>query len=375
MTSGGDSGTPVDAGELIAMLERFRRRCAMPAVGAALVTIGEAPRVAVVGQRVRGRPEPVTARDRWHIGSCAKAMTATLVGRLVDRGVVGWTATLPGLFPDLGGRIDPCWNEITLAQVLTHRAGLPANLSPTELASAQVDRRPLTEQRTAVVAAALSRPAGAVGRFCYSNLGYIVVGAAIERLTGMPYENALVDEVLRPLGVSSAGFGAPTGPHPWGHQPRRMLLSGGVGRGPAVDPTSTGGDIPDNPPVMSPAGRVHLALADWARFLRVFIAPDQDLLRPATMTMITTPAPGPGTRQAMGWASAADRNVAYGQQGSNRLWVATALVAADRRSVAAVVCNDGRTRLLLATARLATALLPSPAGNRARGHPRGSPMN
>lgn len=359
--------TTIHAGEVTATIDRFRRRCAVPAVGAALITANEAPTIAAVGQRVRNRPDHVTPQDRWHIGSCAKSMTAALIARLVERGTTHWSATIPELFADLGDRIDRSWNDITLAQLLTHRSGLQANLAHTQLDAAATDPRPITEQRTAAAAGALSRPAREPRSFRYSNLGYIVVGAAIERLTGHDYETALTDEILRPLGISSAGFGAPTGSQPWGHHPRRVLTSrlfiGGVGRGTAADPATTSGiAASDNPPVMSPAGRLHLALADWARFIRIFIDPDQRMLQPASIATLTTPPPGRGTRQAMGWANAADHRVAFGQQGSNQCWVATALIAADRRSASAVVCNDGRARLLLSTARLATELLPTAGG-------------
>ena len=64
----------------------------------------------------------------------------------------------------------------------------------------------------------------------------------------------------------------------------------------------------------------------------------------------------------MGWAIPTGRRwgsgrIAYAQQGSNRYWVATALVGASRRSAALIVCNDGRTRLLAASAKLAADLL------------------
>ncbi len=49
--------------------------------------------------------------------------------------------------------------------------------------------------------------------------------------------------------------------------------------------------------------------------------------------------------------------IAYGQQGSNRNWVAAALVGVGRRHAALVVCNDGRRRVLVESAKLADELL------------------
>ena len=348
-----------DEGVLAPRLSRFRDRYGVPAVGAAIVTTGAPPAIVTVGARVRGGAEPVTDGDRWHVGSCGKSMTAALVARLVERGTTAWDATLPELFGDLGGGMHPAWRQVTLSQVLLHRAGLPANLSRRELLAAQTDSRPVTEQRGAVAAGVLTRPPRRPGRFRYSNLGYIVVGAAVERLTGRSYEAALSDQVLHPLGITSAGFGAPDGADPWGHRPGALR----IGRGPAVDPADTAGPhASDNPPVMSPAGRLHLDLGDWSRFVRLFIEPGGELLRPSSVATLTTLPPVKGAQQAMGWAVPTGRRwgsgrIAYGQQGSNRNWVATALVGAGRRSAALVACNDGRTRLLAASAMLAADLL------------------
>jgi D-alanyl-D-alanine carboxypeptidase len=123
-------------------------------------------------------------------------MTAALVARLVERGATDWEAPLPQLLGDLGDFIHPAWDEITLSQLLLHRAGLPPNMTRRDLIAAQTDPRPVTEQRRAAAASALARHPRRPGRFRYSNLGYVVAGTAIERLTGRSYEDALGHELL-----------------------------------------------------------------------------------------------------------------------------------------------------------------------------------
>jgi hypothetical protein len=60
----------------------------------------------------------------------------------------------------------------------------------------------------------------------------------------------------------------------------------------------------------------------------------------------------------MGWAPAHGvGNASFGQQGSNMLWVATALIDARRERTAMVVCNEGRAKLLAQTPHLALRLL------------------
>jgi CubicO group peptidase (beta-lactamase class C family) len=336
-----------------------RTKHRIPSLGAAIVTAddGGDPPAWVEGTRIRGREDPATTDDRWHIGSCAKAMTAALYARLVERGRASWDATLPELFPDLEP-IDPGWRGTPIDRVLTHRAGLAANLDRADLDAWFDDARPIGDQRSDAAMRALSPPPRKPGSFRYSNLGYIVAGAAIERIVGGSWEEAVTEEVLSPLGITSAGFGAPTGNQPWGHRARWLRM----GAGAPVDPGSaaTPNVRADNPPVMGPAGRIHLALADWARFIRVFLADGGELLSHASISKLTTPPGGRGQQQGMGWAAPPGRlaqDVALGQQGSNTAWVATALIASTWDRAALVVCNDGRGRMLAVTGQLGIALL------------------
>src|SRR5499426_3325593 len=79
----------------------------------------------VAGVRKRGTAERITIADRFSLGSCTKAMTATLVAMLVEQGRLNWTTTLGELFADTVKPIHPAWEKVTLRQVLAHRAGLP----------------------------------------------------------------------------------------------------------------------------------------------------------------------------------------------------------------------------------------------------------
>jgi CubicO group peptidase (beta-lactamase class C family) len=329
----------------------------VPAVGGAVVTRDGDPNLEVLGERVRGGGDPVASTDGWHLGSCGKSMTAALYARLVERGDAAWGARLPDLFPDLGCELHPGWAAITIDDVFVSQAGLPANLSRSSMRASWRDARPIREQRTDVAARALAEPPRRPGRFLYSNLGYIVIGAAIERITDLPFESALVTQVLEPLGISSAGFGPP--PQIWGHAGRMLALGPlglvDLGGGKPADPERAESD---NPPVMSPAGRAHLCLEDWARFHRVFLTGGGELLRPQSVARLLTTAPGRGPRQALGWAPVRGRiDASFGQQGSNTAWVATALIDRARERTAMVVCNAGSARLLRRTPKLALQML------------------
>jgi CubicO group peptidase (beta-lactamase class C family) len=330
-------------------LETFRDRHRVPAVGVAIVARDGTVSVRVAGVLHRGSDEPVRPDDRWHIGSCAKALTAALWARLVEAGHTSWDAPLGSFFPDLG--VHPGWMERTVAEALTCTAGVRANPSRRDMKAAYVDTRDPGEQRTDAVHRALATAPRNSGRFLYSNLGYVVVGAAVDRVAGVPYEAALQTHLLDPLGVTTAGFGPP--PRVWGQAPRLLAATVAAGRGSPMSPDNVRSD---NPPLFTPAGRLHLTLADWSRFHAMVLADGHDILRRETIERLLT-APR-GGRMTMGWAPAPQLDgVRLAMQGSNTMWSAAALMSADGERTALVVANDGRTRILTGTALLAHRLV------------------
>lgn len=305
------------------------------------------------GVRAAGGDNPVTAGDQWHLGSNTKAMTTMLYARLVEDGRAGWGAILPELFPDL--EMDPSWADATVEDLMTHRAGLLDETvldSPTRMAGF-TDERPLDEQRTDLAGRALAAPpAGEPGAFAYGNLNYILVGAAIERITGTTWEDAIRAGLFAPLGMTSAGFGAPMGDQPRGH---RDVFG-------QVIPVEPGQPGSDNPAFLGPAGTAHMTLEDYGRFLALFLTGGGGFVTAETIAHLTTPPEG--ADYALGWIARADSPLTGGamlaHEGSNTLWHMTAIVAPERGLVAVAASND-HTRGGPATQRLAAALIrPAP---------------
>ena len=115
------------------------------------------------GVRKRGTAERITLDDRFHIGSCTKAMTATLVAMLVEDGKLNWTTTLGQLFADRVKLMHPTWEKVTLRHVLAHRAGLrlePDGAAQVFYELVRPPRAPLgtlPQQRLEIARQALSR--------------------------------------------------------------------------------------------------------------------------------------------------------------------------------------------------------------------------
>ncbi|MEF3404728.1 serine hydrolase domain-containing protein [Agromyces sp. CCNWLW203] len=139
-----------------------------------------------------GAGEPVTAATRFDLASVTKPIVgAALIGELNARGL---DPTLPAaeLLPEFEDRR---WRSTTVAQLLGHTAGLPAEW---------LDRDPDPEARRFRAGSRPEFPAGAVHR--YSCVGYIWAGLAVEALAGAGLDEVVRQRVLDPIGMRSTGF-------------------------------------------------------------------------------------------------------------------------------------------------------------------------
>lgn len=320
------------ADSLDQQLETLRASAGIPALGGAIVTVDGLLWSGVTGLRQQGGTTPVTLSDRWHLGSNTKAMTAVLYAGLIEDGRAAWGMTVPQLFPDLD--IDPAWASTTVEQLMGHRAGLlDQTVMLGWMSGAWAPNADVREVRTALARTVFSAPpTGEPGAFAYSNAGYILVGAAIERITGEPWEATIRRELFDRLGMTSAGFGAPLGDNAWGHQGTAVT---------SKDPATLGSD---NPPGLGPAGTVHASLEDYARFLRLFLSDGAGWLHGHSMVQLTTPLSGSGQPYALGWGVLTGQPWSGGgpaltHDGSNTLWLARAVVAPARGAAAICVAN------------------------------------
>lgn len=296
--------------------------------GSALVALG------ATGVRRLGATDPIQISDQIHLGSCTKAMTATLLGVLVERGLLKASSTLAGVFPEYAARMQPDYQTATLSHLLTHRAGLPHDADNWWRLPG---RNPTTQRYAALEQLTASRPAFKPGtRYAYSNAGYVLAGLMAEQVTGMPWEVLIRQEVFTPLNMFSTGFGPPGADsvqgknQPYGHH----LVRG------KIEPIRH-----DNPPCMGPAATVHCTMADWAKFAILHLRGERDgskILRRETLRDLHTPPRG--TEYAGGWF-VLNRPWAKGRtlmhSGSNTYWHATIWLAPVRDFGLLVATNQG----------------------------------
>jgi CubicO group peptidase (beta-lactamase class C family) len=287
----------------------------LPGMIAAIADSSGILQIESAGVRKIGSSEAITNEDLFHLGSCGKAMTSALMAMLVGENELQWESTLIEVFPELKDTILPDYEDMTIHQLLTHRAGMEDPSG--ELA--EHDDPDIRGRRYLYLKDVLKIPSSVPpGEYKYSNLGYFVAGVMAERVTGKSWEELMEERIFGPLGMNSAGFGTPgtTGlvDQPWGH---RKVDN-------AWEPSQT-----DNPEEIGPAGTVHCSVEDWVRFLTLFLKRDDTvILERGQIEKLTEPVDD----YACGWW-VVERDWANGtvltHNGTNTRWFVAAWLAPE----------------------------------------------
>lgn len=322
------------ASDLRGVLSEAAEGTDVPGAGVLIIRNHAIADQAVYGVRRLGGAAPVAPGDLWNIGSDGKALTAVMVARLVEKGVLSWEASLDALLPDMAAGMRPEYRAVTLRQLLTHASGLPANIVDEDILNSLLydeSSASLSERRKAYVARALQdEPEARAGRFSYSNTGFIVAAVIAERASGKTYESLMQDEVFKPLAMNSAGFGLTPADGNVGHVDDRIAVPRDA-----------------NPAFFAPAGNIYMSLEDWARFCidQLKGAKGQGaLLKPETYAFMQT-APS-GHPVSMGWfvrdSMAGLSGPVFFHQGSDGNWFAVVALFPASGSGVLAVANAGK---------------------------------
>lgn len=274
---------------LNAMLQPYLARHGLPALAAAVAKGGQIVAAGAVGTRRAGQDIPVTLGDRFHIGSDTKAMTALLAGMLVEEGKLRWNSNPAEVFPELAPEMDPGFATVTLEQLLSHSSGVPADNAEVVavLKEGIFQDGNLNHMRAFVVRQWSKKPLASPpgSQFRYSNMGYLIAGAMIERAAGITWDELIVARLFLPLGLTTAGLGcqstlgrvdAPLG-HVMINGQAQALLAGPNG---------------DNMTILGPAGIAHMSITDFARWAAWNAGEGRRgpaLVKPETLRRLHTP--------------------------------------------------------------------------------------
>jgi CubicO group peptidase (beta-lactamase class C family) len=151
----------------------------------------------------------------------------------------------------------------------------------------------------------------------------------------MSYETLIRERLFKPLRMDSAGFGMPATvgkiDQPYGHLVRLTFLV-------PIPP----GPEADNPPAITPAGRVHLSILDFAKYASFQLGTmENSPLTRESLEFLHTPVP-PGKDYSVGWINL-ERKWAGGtalmHNGSNTMNYAVMWLAPDKKFAAVAACN------------------------------------
>ncbi len=142
---------------------------------------------------------PMMPAHRFRIASHSKTFTATALMLLVEDGRARLDDPVVQYVPWLRGHRDERWPHVTLRQLLSHGAGVIRDGRETDywqlvrpfpdraqFESEMLDNDLVLENNT---------------RLKYSNYGYTLLGLVVEAVSGQPYNQFVVDRIIRPLGL------------------------------------------------------------------------------------------------------------------------------------------------------------------------------
>jgi CubicO group peptidase (beta-lactamase class C family) len=272
---------PASAEDLEPVLAKAMEGSKVPATGILVIRNAKFSGEGVRGVRQNDGTDPVRLDDVWHIGSDGKAMTATLIARLVDRGVLSWSTPLDQMLPELAARRNPQYRSVTLLELLSHHSGLPHDIADGKVLQTMfADKTPasLAQRRYAYISRVLQEaPVASTTASSYSNTGRIIAAVIAERATGSSFEDLIRKEVFISLGMRRVGFG---------------VTRPGQNLGHVAGKPATREVIPD---FFAPAGNMYMPLHDWALFCIDQINGANGggkLLKPQTYRLMQTAQPG-----------------------------------------------------------------------------------
>jgi len=242
----------------------------------------------------RGEDFDVKPATLFDLASISKAVaTTTMAMILYERGLLELEAPVIGVVPefmaDTCEEPDPRRRDVTFRMLLAHSSGLPA------YEKLFLEAHSRDELMRAAFITSLSADPGM--RAEYSDVGFIVLGAALERLAGESLDLFCQREVFGPLAMIHSTFNPPADAR--GQIPptaddrtfRKRIIQGEV--------QDENASVLDG--VAGHAGLFSTA-EDLARFAHAMLHGGQSILRPETVALFTrresTP---PGTSHALGW--------------------------------------------------------------------------
>ncbi len=245
---------PTTLDEFVASATRVLEETGVPGAGLALVGQHGVEWAGGVGHADRDRKTLVTADTHFRAGSISKSFVAMALVQLSEDGRLDLDAALEEVAPDI--RVDNPWQDtdpVRVIHVLQHTAGFDDMHFKDRYLPGGAPPPPLAEVLTLTTAARRVRWRPGT-RTAYSNVGYGVAGALIEKVAGEPYEDVIKREIFDPLAMATSSFRLTS-------EDLATMATGYGDAGPVGYPQI----------YLRPAGNLHTSAGELARFVQMLL--------------------------------------------------------------------------------------------------------
>jgi CubicO group peptidase (beta-lactamase class C family) len=269
--------TPSWLAGLDGWLEAQRAAWQVPGLAVALIKDGVPAYQQVFGVRSVLTGEPVTGQTLFRGASTTKAVTAAVLARLVESGMLDWDRPVGTWLPGFRTAGGAAYDSISLRDMLCHRTGLPRHdlvwYGQDGMTHADVlARLPFLPPRAPLRAA-----------YQYNNIMVILAAHAAEVASGRTYSELAAAHITGPLAMARTHFSVPD-----------MAAD----RDHAVGHTWSGSDAPTvmplrNDTALGPAGGINTTIGDYARWAQMLLGngslAGRQVLLPASLATLWEP--------------------------------------------------------------------------------------
>lgn len=250
------------------LLQKVRMEYNMPAMAAAVITKDEIKAIGVTGVRRIYTKDKVKLSDRFHMGSTTKAITAHWAAALVESEFITWETKILDVFPHWEDDALKTYHNVTLSDLLCHRGKIQPFTSAMDLASLpNFPGDPMEKRRSFAKWLLKQNPAkvGSQEGYVYSNAGYSIAAAMLEKASETAWEDAILNDILIPLGIDAVvGWPTDSDPkQPFGHHSINPLDSNLR----AV----TARNMFQMEDIIAPSGDLSMSVEDYAKFVQAHL--------------------------------------------------------------------------------------------------------
>lgn len=195
------TGSPLDVPRFEAIASALVANGRIPGMAMAIIKDGKILSVRGYGVTDLRDPQPIDAHTVFRLASLSKSFAATMTGILVNDGVLRWDSHLTDYVPSFQLSQPGAAQEVTVADLLSHRVGLTRNAFDRDL-EGNADYHSLTLR---LANAPMSCAPGQC--YAYQNVAFSLIGDIVFATTGKFYSESVASRIFKPLGMHDASYG------------------------------------------------------------------------------------------------------------------------------------------------------------------------